>query len=422
MADPSTARDTLLNEHGVSDQPMAADPPPNLAAHDPTAHARTSTRRSRRTLLKLGGAAAAAGVAAVAAGATELAHPGVAEAAVTWTTGTVNEDVMTLVQGTDGSGHLANSPALLTVQTGQFSTFIPLANTSTPWAAIAAYDNSGFTTHQAIYATSADGNAIVGKADIGTGVIGGSNTGDGVFGYSTSANGVAGSSTNGPGVGGGSVNSNGVIATSTNGTALAAESANWVGGFFQGPIAQIMLQSNPGIGAPTTGPHSKGMIFADQNATLWVCINGDGSTVGTWVRLTGVSSTAAGGAITYLSTPVRLLDARSSASSGLVNRGALAGNEVYTFAVAGLGGSGIPSSAQGLIGNVTILGPSGTGNLSLYPAGGAVPTVASMTFGSPGLFLANGVNVAIGSGGAINIQNQSSGTTPLVLDAVAFVS
>jgi hypothetical protein len=88
--------------------------------------------------------------------------------------------------------------------------------------------------------------------------------------------------------------------------------------------------------------------------------------------------------------------------------------------VAGLGG--IPATAQGLVANVTVLGPSGAGNLSLYPAGGSAPTVASMTFGSPGLFLANGVNVAIGSGGAINLQNQSSGTTPLVLDAVAYIS
>jgi hypothetical protein len=38
------------------------------------------------------------------------------------------------------------------------------------------------------------------------------------------------------------------------------------------------------------------------------------------------------------------------------------------------------------------------------------------------LCLANGVNVAIGTGGQIMIQNQSSGTTPLVLDAVAYVS
>jgi hypothetical protein len=141
------------------------------------------------------------------------------------------------------------------------------------------------------------------------------------------------------------------------------------------------------------------------------------------MRVAGPQAGVSGGAITYLSTPIRLLDARDSGGgSGLVNRGALAGNEVYTFAIAGLGGSGIPSNAQGLIGNCTVLGPSDVGNLSLFPAGGSVPTVASMTFGTPGLFLANGINVAFGTGGGINIQNQSNGTTPLVLDAVAYVS
>jgi hypothetical protein len=264
--------------------------------------------------------------------------------------------------------------------------------------------------------TSASNSAAI----YGNGTIGTNN--NGVVGVSTSNNGVYGQSNTGPGVGGFAVNSNGVIGTSTNGTAVAGESAFWVGGYFKGPIAQLALAPNPGVGAPSSGPHSQGMLYLDSAATLWVCVSGDGSTVGTWVRLAGVPNGVLGGTIQYLSTPVRLLDARFGASSGLVNRGPLAGNEVYTFAVAGLGGSGIPVSARGLIGNVTVLGPSDLGNLSLFPAGGAPPTVASMTFGTSGLFLANGVNVAIGSGGAINIQNQSNGTTPLVLDAVAFVS
>ncbi len=122
---------------------------------------------------------------------------------------------------------------------------------------------------------------------------------------------------------------------------------------------------------------------------------------------------------------MRLLDARSGANSGLVNRGALVPNEVYNLSVAGLGGSGIPSSAQGLICNVTVLGPGGNGNLSLFPAGGAPPTTASMTF-LAGAFLANHVNTALAPGGGnpgqVAIQNQSGGNTPLALDAVAYVS
>ncbi len=44
-----------------------------------------------------------------------------------------------------------------------------------------------------------------------------------------------------------------------------------------------------------------------------------------------------------------------------------------------------------------------------------------MTF-LAGAFLANGVNVATGAGGQVAIQNQSGASTPLVLDAVAYVS
>jgi hypothetical protein len=153
---------------------------------------------------------------------------------------------------------------------------------------------------------------------------------------------------------------------------------------------------------------------------LWYCASS--GTPGNWAKVATVPNGVHGGVTTYLSTPIRLLDARTSPGTALVTRAPLGGNETYAFTVAGLGGSGIPSTAQGLIANVTVLGPSGAGNLSLFPAPGPGPSVASMTFGSPGLFLANGVNVAIGTAGQIEIQNQSNGTTPLVLDAVAYVS
>jgi hypothetical protein len=221
----------------------------------------------------------------------------------------------------------------------------------------------------------------------------------------------------------------GVYATSAAGIGVRAHTGGpigvlgiadtGIGGIFSGGNAQLALLPAATLGPPASGGH-RGTFFVDNAGVLWYC-TADG-VPGTWIRLSGPQAGVQGGAISYLSTPVRLLDARTSSSSGLVNRGALAGNEIYTFGVAGLGGSGIPSDAQGLIANVTVLGPSDVGNLSLFPAGGAIPTVASMTFGTAGLFLANGVNVAIGTGGAINIQNQSGGTTPLVLDAVAYVS
>jgi hypothetical protein len=382
----------------------------------------------------------------VAAGASDLAHPGTARATgIPWQTGVVNSDNETFVEPSNGS---FPDPTLLTVRVGISAPFQGLSSTANQ-AAMAAYDTTGNYVY-GLYATSSSGTAVFGASggivaikgsndsgtavwglsNSGSGVEGDSATGTGVYGSSSSHSGVSGSSTSGVGVVGSSISNAGVNGFSNTGRGMVGQSNSnhgvegqsgfGLGGYFHGGLAPLRLGLGGAPGAPGSGDHSTGDIYLDSLATVWVCI-GPG-TPGTWVRLLSVPNGTPGGTIQYLSTPVRLLDARTGASSGLVNRGALAGNEIYTFAVAGLGSSGIPSNAQGLIANVTVLGPSGIGNLSLYPTGGAIPTVASMTFGSPGLFLANGVNVGIGSGGAINLQNQSGGITPLVLDAVAYVS
>src|SRR5260221_1459350 len=293
----------------------------------------TRHRSSRRALLKLGGvAAAAAGVATVAAVATDLAHPGTAHA---------HFDGATETQTAVNAGN---------------------------WA-IEADGSSGA---DGLHANTDSGTAVVGVATSGVGVFGQSSFGYGVSAFSSTNVAVHGSSSTYVGVAGFGFGSNGV------------------GGWFVGPRAALALSSSAGgPGAPTTGQHFQGDIYVDSNITLWVCI-ADG-TPGTWCRVTCVANGTAGGATTYLMDPVRLLDARGGANSGLVNRGALAGNELYNLSVAGLGGSGIPSGAQGLICNVTVLGPGGNGNLSLFPAGPAPPTTASMTF-LAGPSLANGVN------------------------------
>jgi hypothetical protein len=395
----------LEAERGGAGGPIIDAAPEASSERDgPAAGQRGGSKRSRRALLKLGGAAAAAGVAATAALVT-------------------SEGAQT-AHAADGGSLLIGNANLGTSQT---SLAITGSSSASPFFFV---DASGSTNNDAV--------AIQGSSNVtfGIGVVGGANTanGAGVLGFSNGGTGVYGNSdpSTGYGLFGNSNNGTGVSGHSSSGTGVYAQSSTFVGvhgvgnsvtgvgGWFEGGRTPLVLGLGAAPGAPTANQHFMGDIYLDKAATAWVCI-GDG-VPGTWVRLASVANGALGGVITYLSTPVRLLDARTSSSSGLVNRGALGGNEVYTFAVAGLGGSGIPNSAQGLIGNVTILGPSAAGNLSLFPAGGAVPTVASMTFGTAGLFLANGVNVAIGSGGAINIQNQSDGTTPLVLDAVAFVS
>jgi hypothetical protein len=420
-------------------EPTSAEAPAGtpMAGH----RGRTSTRSSRRALLQMGGAAAAAGVAAAALG-TRQEVQAQADTVNTWTTSVFTADTETAVLSSPGFP----SPDVLQVRMGVGTVYQALI--STPHvAALAAYDATGNPIGIGAYGSSSNGAGVYGNTDTGTGVYGnatgaygagvyatsnngtgvyatGSNgvyaTGEfnGVWANSSNGTGVLGQSSTGVGVYGGSNSGFGVHGDSTWNYGVMGTSTNSYGGYFRGGLAAIYLKPVFNPGPPATGNHFFGEFQVDVNAVIWYCVTS--GTPGGWVRLPGVANGTRGGAISYLSTPVRLLDARSSASSGLVNRGALAGNEIFPFGVAGLGG--IPSTAQGLIGNVTLLGPSGTGNLSLFPAGGAVPTVASMTFGTAGLFLANGVNVAIGAGGKINIQNQSDGTTPLVLDAVAYVN
>jgi hypothetical protein len=334
-------------------------------------------RASRRALLKLGGAMAAAG--AVAASSSVVGNSSVAQA---------RPETASLTESASGLGNVAIQ---VTGSSGAHGIDI---TTDTGYGVNAT-------------ATGANANAIFATSTNGYGV-GGTTANDG---YS----GVTGQNTaNGIGVFG-LANGTGLFAAG-----VYAKSPNGYGMRVLGGTAQILFALPASPGAPTAGSHIMGELYVDSAATLWVCI-ADGAP-GTWVRLTSIANGTLGGTIHYLSTPLRLLDARTSPGTALVTRGPLAANETYAFTVAGLGGSGIPAGAQGLIANMTVLGPSGAGNLSLFPAPGPGPSVASMTFGTPGLFLANGVNVGIGTAGQIMIQNQSSGTTPLVLDAVAYVS
>lgn len=56
------------------------------------------------------------------------------------------------------------------------------------------------------------------------------------------------------------------------------------GGAFEGGQAQLRLKPAGTAGKPTTGTHSKGELYLDSQATLWLCVaNG---TPGTWRRFT----------------------------------------------------------------------------------------------------------------------------------------
>jgi hypothetical protein len=212
-------------------------------------------RASRRDLLKLGGAAAAATVAGVLA-----AEHGTAHAAPT------HADGVTLLETASGSGNVA-------------------------------IEGDGFSGAQGVIGTSDSSSGVQGGSGTSNGVYGTSNESYGVYGLSFDYVGVAGRSDNFVGVQG--------VGYGTNG----------VGGWFSGIRANLNLGAASVPGAPTANMHWLGDVYLDSNGVLWVCV-GTG-TPGTWVRLTGVANGTVGGSMNFLPGIARLVTSGNPSDPGV---------------------------------------------------------------------------------------------------------
>jgi hypothetical protein len=84
--------------------------------------------------------------------------------------------------------------------------------------------------------------------------------------------------------------------------------------------------------------------------------------------------------------------------------------------VAGLGG--VPSTATAVVANVTAVGPTSTGSLTVHPAGTARPTTTSVSFPA-GANVPSLVTMRLGSGGDVRVYN-SAGRTHLLVDVVGW--
>jgi hypothetical protein len=115
-------------------------------------------------------------------------------------------------------------------------------------------------------------------------------------------------------------------------------------------------------------------------------------------------------------TPCRLADTRLG--PGPLGGPALAAGATRSFTAAGH--CGVPPSARAVVVNATATVPSGLGNLTLFPAGGAVPVASNVNYG-PEETRANGAIVRLGAGGQISVRcTQASGTAHLVLDVTGY--
>src|SRR5579875_669477 len=166
-------------------------------------------------------------------------------------------------------------------------------------------------------------------------------------------------------------------------------------------------------GAPTSGSYFTGEQIRDEAGDLYICVAG--GSPGTWRRVAaGVPGVS--GSVNFLAKPIRLLDTRTGSPW-------TAGSN-HTVQVTGVsvGGISVPSGAVGVIGNVTVVGPTSDGDLRLYPAGASLPATSSINFAS-GQTIANGVTIGLSSGGALAIQvDMSSGAhTNVLFDASGYI-
>jgi hypothetical protein len=116
-------------------------------------------------------------------------------------------------------------------------------------------------------------------------------------------------------------------------------------------------------------------------------------------------------------TPCRLVDTRNSV--GALAGPALSWNAVRTFTLAGA--CGIPANARALALNVTVTAPTGPGDLRIYPAGVAVPPLASVVNYTAGRTRSNNLTVSVNAAGQIAVRcDQGQGTVHFILDVAGY--
>jgi hypothetical protein len=140
-----------------------------------------------------------------------------------------------------------------------------------------------------------------------------------------------------------------------------------------------------------------------------------GNTTDLVFDVTGYFTADASGATYHPMAPARLLNTR--AGNGL--SGKLSANTPATFQVTGRGG--VPTGATGVTGNLTVTGSSAGWAIYIGPDPIASPTSSTINF-KAGDTLANGLTVALGSGGTLSATYISTpgNTTDLVFDVTGY--
>jgi hypothetical protein len=181
----------------------------------------------------------------------------------------------------------------------------------------------------------------------------------------------------------------------------------------------------------TNDPTSSTLNFpvADDRANaVTVAVGGSGTLSVTFVApasgptahvifdVTGYFTPDMGGATYHALTPSRILDTRSGAGLS----GVFGSHSARTFGV--LGAGGVPGNAMAVTGNLTVTSQSSPGFLYIGPNSTDNPTSSTLNF-PVGDDRANGVTVALGTGGSLSVTyvgSTSPATAHVIFDVTGY--
>jgi hypothetical protein len=115
--------------------------------------------------------------------------------------------------------------------------------------------------------------------------------------------------------------------------------------------------------------------------------------------------------------PCRVVDTRNPA--GPLGGPALMGGATRSFTLTGT--CGLPASARAVTLNLTAVGATAGGHLTVFPAGGTVPTTATLNFNA-GQTRSNNAVLELGATGGLSVQCAlpTGQSTHLTIDVVGY--
>jgi hypothetical protein len=139
------------------------------------------------------------------------------------------------------------------------------------------------------------------------------------------------------------------------------------------------------------------------------------------VALLAACAAEAAGPYQFFSvTPCRIVDTRNP--NGVTGGPALTAGSPRNFPIAAQ--CGVPSSAKAATLNVTIVGPTADGFLSIWPFNTALPTVSTINASAGEPALANGAIVPLTTDPSFNVSvvygTAGGGTTHVILDVTGY--